>query len=105
MKLEGFFVRAVISRYLIAAAAIGAAVIVPATALASVGIPLPGMGLAATQASYVPAQFIAKLYTEALGRIPDQGGWQSAVTHFAQNGCGSSSLAAYGEAVFWRSEE
>jgi hypothetical protein len=41
----------------------------------------------------VPAQFIAKQYTAALGRIPDQPGWQSAVSYFQQNGCSVGTLA------------
>ncbi|HWE90520.1 MAG TPA: DUF4214 domain-containing protein [Pseudonocardiaceae bacterium] len=58
---------------------------------------------AATQA-YVPAQFIAKLYTEALGRIPDQAGWQRAVGYFRQSGCTADTLAGYGEGLFESSE-
>lgn len=56
-------------------------------------------GLASAAQAYVPAQFIAKQYTEGLGRIPDQAGWQSAVSYFTQKGCTASSLAAFGEAT------
>src|SRR5215472_5512779 len=33
----------------------------------------------------VPYQFLAKMYTEALGRAPDQPGWQAWVNYFQQN--------------------
>src|SRR5713226_3530462 len=41
--------------------------------------------------STIPTQFIAKMYTEALGRIPDtaagstQSGWGNALNYFTQN--------------------
>ena len=78
------------------------------TALAVAGMQAAlGAGLAATPAhgatpaqAYVPAQFIAKQYTEGLGRIPDQAGWQSAVSYFTRHGCTAGSVAAFGEAVF-----
>ncbi|HEX4833412.1 MAG TPA: hypothetical protein VH478_20235, partial [Trebonia sp.] len=47
----------------------------------------PVAGLASASQAYVPAQFIAKQYTEGLGRIPDQPGWQNAVSYFTQHGC------------------
>jgi hypothetical protein len=78
--------------------------IVPAAAAASSGAAAAGISLTAAQASYVPAQFIAKLYTEGLGRIPDQSGWASAVSYFAQNGCSAPSLAAYGQSVYTSAE-
>jgi hypothetical protein len=81
-----------------------------AVAVAAVSAPAPAGAAAQTAAAaapvkaYVPAQYIAKLYTEALGRIPDQSGWQSAVTDFSQNGCTTTTLAAWGEAVFTSAE-
>jgi len=68
--------------------------------------PPPGAGTRAAAAvrGYVPAQFIAKQYTEALGRIPDQAGWHSAATYFSQNGCSAASLAAWGEAIYTSAE-
>jgi len=41
-----------------------------------------------------PGQFIAKMYSEVLGRIPDQGGWRNYVNYFNSNGCYESSLRA-----------
>ncbi len=55
-------------------------------------------------ASYVPAQFIAKQYTEALGRAPDQGGWQAQVNYFQSNGCSADTLASLGRDIFTSSE-
>jgi hypothetical protein len=48
----------------------------------------------------IPAQWIAKIYTEALGRAPDQGGWKSMVAYFQGHGCGATGLAAQGEPVY-----
>jgi hypothetical protein len=74
-----------------------AAVLVGVSTAAVVGGSAPARG---ATAAYVPAQFIAKQYTEALGRLPDQPGWQSTVSYFTQNGCTAGSLATFGEAVF-----
>lgn len=52
----------------------------------------------------VPAQFIAKLYTEGLGRAPDQTGWTTYVSRFQQNGCNISQLQTLGEAIYTSSE-
>jgi hypothetical protein len=52
----------------------------------------------------VPAQFIAKLYTEALGRAPDPGGWTGALGYFQPNGCNQSVLKNWGSAVFASAE-
>jgi hypothetical protein len=93
-----------LGRYVFAGAAAVTVMIAPAAAAAGSSVAASGMGLAAAQASYVPAQFIAKLYTEGLGRIPDQPGWHSAVTYFTQHGCSAASLAAYGQAVFTSAE-
>src|SRR4051794_14121145 len=51
-----------------------------------------------------PAQFSAKLYTEAFGRIPDQGGWQNQNNYFTQYGCSASTLAVRGEDIFTSDE-
>jgi Domain of unknown function (DUF4214) len=91
-------------RCLVAGAVAVTVTIAPAAAAAGSSAAAPAASLTAAQASYVPAQFIAKLYTEGLGRIPDQSGWGSAVSYFAQNGCGAASLAAYGQAVFTSAE-
>lgn len=54
--------------------------------------------------AYLPAQFIAKQYTEALGRMPDQPGWRGAVGWFGEHGCTASALAGYGESFFSSAE-
>lgn len=52
----------------------------------------------------VPAQFIAKLYTEALGRLPDETAWRGLSGEFRAHGC---TPAMVGEAVrsFYTSDE
>lgn len=48
----------------------------------------------------VPSQFIAKQYTELLGRVPDPSGFQNAATNFASTGCSLNSLYNYGLSLF-----
>ncbi len=48
-------------------------------------------------AAVIPTQFLAKLYTEALGRAPDQTGWNAYLSYFQTNGCGAAQLAHVGE--------
>jgi hypothetical protein len=48
----------------------------------------------------IPAQFLAKMYTEALGRAPDQGGWQGWVNWFQSNTCSQATLKTGGEAFY-----
>ena len=52
----------------------------------------------------VPAQFIAKLYTEGLGRAPDQAGWANFVSYFQTNGCSASTLSTEGEQIYTSTE-
>lgn len=52
----------------------------------------------------VPAQFIAKLYSEALGRIPDQNGWRNSVAFFNWCGCNKSCLKDFGKNFFFSTE-
>lgn len=47
----------------------------------------------AKASSPVPGQFIAKLYAEALGRMPDPAGWNGHVQYFSTLGCGHATLA------------
>lgn len=54
--------------------------------------------------AFVPAQYMAKMYSEALGRAPDPAGWRSARTYFEQNSCNAGTLRTWGEAVFSSSE-
>ena len=64
-----------------------------------------GLACGVTQAYVqVPAQYIAKGYSEALGRAPDTGGWSSAVTYFAQNGCSVSTLKTWGTSLLTSQE-
>ena len=64
-----------------------------------------GLACGVTQAYVqVPAQYIAKGYSEALGRAPDTGGWNSAVTYFAQNGCSVSTLKTWGTSLLTSQE-
>lgn len=70
-------------------------------AIAAVGI---GPDAATASTPYVPAQFIAKQYTEGLGRMPDQSGWQNAVSGFAKSGCTAGSLADFSKQIFTSTE-
>ncbi len=66
---------------------------------------LPTLIFAATVASAaVPTQFIAKIYSEALGRAPDPQGWTSALEYFQSNGCNQQLLTQWGSTVFASSE-
>lgn len=52
-----------------------------------------------------PGQFVAKLYSEALGRIPDAGGWTGQLNAFASAGCTATTVrdqvrAMYNSAEF-----
>lgn len=58
----------------------------------------------AAAASVIPTQFIAKIYTEGLGRLPDQTAWQNEVAYFQSNGCSASTLSHQGEAIYNSSE-
>jgi hypothetical protein len=48
----------------------------------------------------IPAQFIAKLYTEGLGRAPDQPAWLADTHFFQARGCTVQTLAALGERIY-----
>lgn len=48
----------------------------------------------------IPTQFIAKMYTEALGRAPDPSGWSAYTGYFVQNGCGAGQLMQVGEGFY-----
>ena len=50
--------------------------------------------------AYLPSQFIAKLYTEALGRAPEQGAWDGWHQYFKTNGCNLASIQAFALNVF-----
>jgi hypothetical protein len=66
---------------------------------------IPAFGWSpAVAPSIIPTQFIAKMYTEALGRTPDAGGYQAAVNFFTQNGCSKNSLQTWGRGVYLSAE-
>lgn len=48
----------------------------------------------------IPAQFIAKIYTEALGSAPDPEDWTAASTWFKANGCRAATLRTWGKKVY-----
>ncbi|MEA2559927.1 MAG: hypothetical protein QOH06_1431 [Acidobacteriota bacterium] len=52
----------------------------------------------------IPGQFIAKTYTEALGRSPDPTAWQEAVSWFEANGCRAATLNAWARKVYLSGE-
>lgn len=54
--------------------------------------------------SFYPAQYITKLYTEFLGRVPDQQGYKGYSDYFQQNGCNDFTLKVIGY-QFLNSEE
>jgi hypothetical protein len=56
------------------------------------------------EASVVPGQYIAKLYSEGLGRAPDQTGWNNMIAFFQSSGCSASTLAQKGEQIYTSSE-
>jgi hypothetical protein len=58
------------------------------------------VSLAQAAVAAVPAQFIAKIYTEALGRAPDPQGWMAAVAYFQTNGCSQLTLGSWAGGVF-----
>lgn len=70
--------------------------------LAATSLCLASFALPASAA--VKGQYIAKAYTEALGRIPDQGGWLSAINSFASQGCNASSLRGFFRGVYLSTE-
>lgn len=55
-------------------------------------------------AGKTPGQFIAKTYTEGLGRVPDPTGWQQAVAWFEANGCRASTLNAWARKIYLSEE-
>lgn len=55
-------------------------------------------------AGAVPGQYIAKMYTEILGRAPDPEAWNGALGYFEPNECNQATLAAWGAPFFSSSE-
>ncbi|HEX6526166.1 MAG TPA: DUF4214 domain-containing protein [Streptosporangiaceae bacterium] len=73
--------------------------IVATFVIALAGVPSP-----AAAATVVPSQWIAKIYTEGLGRAPDQAAWANMVGFFQSNGCSATTLAQKGEPIYNSSE-
>jgi len=65
---------------------------------------LASLALAAPAAAVVPTQWIAKMYSESLGRIPDPSGWSNSVAYFNSAGCTAATLKNHG-APFYSSTE
>jgi hypothetical protein len=57
-----------------------------------------------TPTADVPAQFIAKQFTEGLGRAPDQAKWATYVSYFQTNGCSASTLSTVGQQIYTSTE-
>ncbi len=72
---------------------------------AAVTISLLAAGPAgATADRVVPYQYVAKAYTELLGRAPRPAEWTAAVRYFRQAGCTVSSLRRFGDRVVGSAE-
>src|SRR5882672_2308136 len=52
----------------------------------------------------VPGQYIAKMYTETLGRAPDPAAWNAALGYFKTNGCNKTTLTTWGAPFFSSAE-
>jgi hypothetical protein len=78
----------------------------PASAQAYVTITIP-VTSTTKLSSYIPTQYIAKLYTESLGRAPDQAGWLKFVNSFTSAGCsvGELETIGYNSSTFFDSPE
>jgi hypothetical protein len=65
---------------------------------------LVGLSGRAAAANVVPAQWIAKIYSEGLGRAPDRGAWANLVAFFGSSGCSATTLAEKGEPIYTSAE-
>ncbi|MBW8486726.1 DUF4214 domain-containing protein [Actinomadura parmotrematis] len=75
--------------------------LVAAAALAAAATTVPP---AAADSGAVPVQYVAKLYTEVLGRAPDRAGYAGYLAGFAASGCSPTSLREAGESFFTSGE-
>lgn len=64
----------------------------------------PVISAQAVPYAQVPGQFMAKIYTEGLGRAPDASAWDSMQNYYIDNGCSVSTLSTQGTAVFTSAE-
>jgi hypothetical protein len=46
-----------------------------------------------------PAQYVTKLYTEGLGRAPDQATWRALIDYYNAAGCNVAALTAHGQSL------
>jgi hypothetical protein len=65
---------------------------------------LSGVLSAQSAQAEVPSQFVAKMYTDGLGRIPDPTGWQGSINTFTSQGCSAASLKSFGSGVLTSAE-
>lgn len=64
---------------------------------------LGSFGFVGVSEAAVKGQYIARFYTEALGRLPDQGAWVNAVNYFAA-GCNAARLKSFGVPIYTSTE-
>ena len=76
---------------------VAAAAALLAAALCAVGVSRAAPARA--DIADLPAQYVAKLFTEGLGRAPDQKGWNAYTSIFNAEGCTLDSLQHVGKAV------
>lgn len=62
--------------------------------------PVPGYSGTPIDGKAPPAQFVAKLYSEALGRAPDEGAWKNNTLYYLSNGCNPTTLQSLITNVF-----
>ncbi len=60
-------------------------------------------GTGAPTTAHVPAEYVARAYVEAFGRLPDDGGWNYYLNMFAKSGCGVDTLRVIAD--FFKSTE
>src|SRR5262245_61029937 len=76
--------------------------------IVAVALALPMIAVPATAAqavtAQVPGQFVAKLYTEGLGRFPDPTGWRAYLSNIQDAGCGPASLRQQVRSVYLSTE-
>jgi hypothetical protein len=77
-----------------------ATAVAAAAVLAVLGFVIGPASKAVAAPTDVPGQFIAKLYTEGLGRLPHQSEWTDAVQAFEESGCSQQTLADVGQEVY-----
>lgn len=82
----------------------GSAHVISRLQVRSLVLALPLLIQFSPAAAAVPGQYIAKMYTEILGRAPDPAAWNGALGYFEPNECSQATLANWG-APFFSSQE